>query len=504
MILLIGLYLEADAARLRELMECLDRNVAKPCIEGVHIFMDTPTCHEQLSSSFPQLKSCKVRLIDFRRRVTYKDLLSYANLQLAGNIVVIANADIFFDHTLARLEPQDLTGKLLCLSRWDLEADGNARFFDHPSSQDAWIFHAPIRDFPCSFYFGVPGCDNRLAWEARNAGLVILNPSRSIRAYHLHLTRVRRYSESQRVFGPTSAVPARFLETRWLWFVVPCMGRLNDLQRTVPTIASQPRSTYVLVNYACPDEAGSWVSAHYPSARIVSCQARQSFKGAEARNRGAAAVDDDGIICFLDADVSVAADFSAHVLANFQPHTFLVPDQEGRGLSTTLICRKSDFDRAGGFDEAFMDWGAEVADLRDSLRRMGLAEHTFAASPLSHPHACHRTSFATGNNHREDILAIHDAYRDAKAAVLNDAPDAGATLRRLKSLVNVCQTRATTKTDTPLAAVAFRENMGYTIEQLHEGASSHNNDPRPFALIPETLAGRSYTQVVSCSVSPIE
>jgi hypothetical protein len=82
-------------------------------------------------------------------------------------------------------------------------------------SQDAWIFDTPLCDFPCNFYFGVPGCDNRLAWEASRAGLTLINPSRSIRAYHLHLTGVRRYSERQRVAGPTASVPATFMESSY-------------------------------------------------------------------------------------------------------------------------------------------------------------------------------------------------------------------------------------------------------------------------------------------------
>jgi hypothetical protein len=58
--------------------------------------------------------------------------------------------------------------------------------------------------------------------------------------------------------------------------------------------------------------------------------------------------------------------------------------------------------------------------------------------------------------------------------------------------------------EAPCATVAFRETMGYTIARLEPGASSHNNDPRPFTVIPDPLAGKSFTQVVSCSVSPIE
>jgi hypothetical protein len=46
--------------------------------------------------------------------------------------------------------------------------------------------------------------------------------------------------------------------------------------------------------------------------------------------------------------------------------------------------------------------------------------------------------------------------------------------------------------------------MGYTVAQLAPGVSSHNNDARPFGAIPRSLAGRSFTQVVACRVSPVE
>jgi hypothetical protein len=46
--------------------------------------------------------------------------------------------------------------------------------------------------------------------------------------------------------------------------------------------------------------------------------------------------------------------------------------------------------------------------------------------------------------------------------------------------------------------------MGYTVVHLEPGASSHNNDSRPFEYIPPLLAGSPFTQVVACSESPVE
>jgi 2-O-methyltransferase len=212
MILLTGFYEDADLRRRGEILECVRRNTGNDHIDEIHLFVEGPLDADGLLAAYPPLAAAKIRLIPQGRRVTYRRLFDYANERLPGRRVIIANADIYFDHTLARLGAYDLSGKLLCLSRWDAQSDGSARFFDHPASQDAWIFQTPIREFPCDWSLGVPGCDNRLAWEAERAGLALSNPSRSLRACHLHSSGVRRYSEAHRLAGPTRQVFARFLE----------------------------------------------------------------------------------------------------------------------------------------------------------------------------------------------------------------------------------------------------------------------------------------------------
>jgi FkbM family methyltransferase len=210
MILLTAFYADPDPNRCGELLECLKRNLEHTQFEEVHVFVEDASAHELLHRWFAAAP--KLRLLQQGRRATYRDLFAHANTLPRGRIVIIANADIFFDESLARLNGHELSGRLLCLSRWDVRPDGSVAFFDHSASQDAWIFQTPIRKFPCDFHLGVPGCDNRLAWEAGHAGLQVSNPGRSVRANHLHLSGVRRYSERQRLAGPTSVVPASFLE----------------------------------------------------------------------------------------------------------------------------------------------------------------------------------------------------------------------------------------------------------------------------------------------------
>ena len=499
MILLTDFYLDPDPARRAELLECTARNTANPLIDEIHLFVAGNSIAEAARSADSRLRGDKLRWNEFGPRPTYQDLFAYANRALHGQRVIIANADIYFDDTLRRLDGYDLTGRLLCLSRWDVcDDEGGATLFEQPASQDAWIFEAPVTSPRCNFHLGVLGCDNRLAWEAEQVGLRLSNPSRSIRAYHLHRSQVRRYAPNVWLPGPTRSVPATFLGTPWLWFVVPCMDRLTDVQRTAGTLLTQPSSSYVLVDYASRDGAGDWARLQHPEITVLRVLHRLTFHGAEARNRGAGAVDDDGIICFLDADVCAGPGFAEFVLTTLEPGSFLAA-ASGRGLDSVLACWKSDFDRAGGFDEAFREWGDECADFCSTLRSAGLTEHTVAEGQL---HG------APSRRNGEARYGIHAAYRQAKSEILRQTGGRPISLRARREIYTAIaqqhQSTGVPPDDAWLARLAFRERMGYSIATLETGVSSHNNVWRPFTNIPLELVGLPFTQVVASSVSTIE
>ncbi len=211
MILLVGFYEDADAARTGEFIDCLRRNCANPFIDRVIGFVEMVTTADDVRVRWPSLVHPKLELVAHGRRLTYDSLFELANRRFAGAAVVIANADIYFDETLALLDEVNLAGTLLCLSRWDIGDDDTACHYDMPFSQDAWIFEPPLPRLNCNFAMGLPGCDNRLAFEAERAGLVVSNPSRSIRANHLHRSKVRRYADTDRLHGPTRMLPSSFL-----------------------------------------------------------------------------------------------------------------------------------------------------------------------------------------------------------------------------------------------------------------------------------------------------
>lgn len=129
--------------------------------------------------------------------ITFARMLQYAQQYLVGKFVVLSNADISFDISLAMLhqisDRVSLKHTLISLSRDD-QCDPN----NYIGSHDAWIIVPPLRNFEevinhTDFYCGGKwgwGCENRFMWEMQHrAGLESVNPCLSIRASHVHVTQ---------------------------------------------------------------------------------------------------------------------------------------------------------------------------------------------------------------------------------------------------------------------------------------------------------------------------
>jgi hypothetical protein len=93
-VLLTAYYADPDPARRDEFVDCLARNAANELIDVVHVLLE--------DGARPELADTKLHLVELGRRATYGDLFAYANAHLPGRRVAIANADIYFDASLAR------------------------------------------------------------------------------------------------------------------------------------------------------------------------------------------------------------------------------------------------------------------------------------------------------------------------------------------------------------------------------------------------------------------
>ena len=88
--------------------------------------------------------------------------------------------------------------ELVVLSRWDVDDSGSLKFFDNNGSQDVWIFRGVPENVDGNIKIGIPGCENRIAYEFKSNGYSVKNVGRIIKAIHLHLSGLRNYTEQDR------------------------------------------------------------------------------------------------------------------------------------------------------------------------------------------------------------------------------------------------------------------------------------------------------------------
>lgn len=139
-------------------------------------------------------------------------MFDLANKEYPNNRIIVSNADIFFDETLQLLDPYDLHGKFLTLSRWEVRRDGTLSEHSFSGgSHDTWIFKTPlpVLDESRLIKIGTLGCENVIAYQAQQCGLELFNPSYSIKCCHLHRSQIRNYAKKYpyREMGSVCPVP---------------------------------------------------------------------------------------------------------------------------------------------------------------------------------------------------------------------------------------------------------------------------------------------------------
>lgn len=172
-------------------------------------------------------------------RLTYAHVTRTAVSE--GTVYIILNSDIVVPEAAARQIGELLCRKgraaSICLSRYEssLEAmrgadeDAKARLRpNHRGSQDLWAFRggSHIRDLRgVDVPLGIPGCDHRIAW-ALNQRTETLNPSLSIRTYHVHKSNFRTYTKASKIPKPWHYISATAILARGSLLASP--GRQDE------------------------------------------------------------------------------------------------------------------------------------------------------------------------------------------------------------------------------------------------------------------------------------
>jgi glycosyltransferase involved in cell wall biosynthesis len=147
-----------------------------------------------------------------------------------------------------------------------------------------------------------------------------------------------------------------------LSIITTCKGRLAHLKQTLPAMVAQADTEVIVVDYACPEGTADWVAATFPQVRVVRIERAPFFNVARARNSGAAQAHGRWL-CFVDADILLAADFAVRVRPLLQNDAFHVFANPQPAVLGAVVCRPADFTAIGGYDDVIEGYGTEDRDL---------------------------------------------------------------------------------------------------------------------------------------------
>jgi predicted O-linked N-acetylglucosamine transferase (SPINDLY family)/glycosyltransferase involved in cell wall biosynthesis len=202
--LLLQYYKPAEKERADELNECLTRNLMSGLFKEIHIFTEQ---HYDFDKIVDKSMCHNIKQVIINKRLSYQDMIKYVNEYLPNKICTLANTDIFFDTTINIVKDINMTNIIFALSRYDMQKDGTHKPFTHSGafgnpcidSQDVWIFKSPLKEIEHDFELGNWGCDNAFAALLYKNGYELLNPSLTIKTYHLDLTDTRAHDEGKKV-----------------------------------------------------------------------------------------------------------------------------------------------------------------------------------------------------------------------------------------------------------------------------------------------------------------
>lgn len=192
-------YRDKSDIRQAELDFCLQKNIDNPLIDRIVLFAEAEP---------PQ--SPKIEIVS-NKRPQYRDFFNLiCERANQHDISIIANSDIYFDGSLNKIL---LNGKTaIALSRWDVKPGQSPKLHNCSGSQDAWIFLGKVLRVRYSeFYLGIPGCDNRIAWELSRAGYKLINPAHSVFCYHYHPSDLHTYHNEQGTIIPHCYIAKPYL-----------------------------------------------------------------------------------------------------------------------------------------------------------------------------------------------------------------------------------------------------------------------------------------------------
>ncbi len=164
----------SSAEREEEFVECLRKNAG--CAEIGRVLLveeEAPIADARAAAAASQ----KIEVTKLGRRLSWDEAVAMACERVPSGVCCVANADVHFDETLAKLRKWTRWGdSMVALSR---NCEPNT------GSADAWIFKTPLA-LKAEVNFGQMFMQRRVCAVAQDARLLVVNPATSIMLRHLH------------------------------------------------------------------------------------------------------------------------------------------------------------------------------------------------------------------------------------------------------------------------------------------------------------------------------
>lgn len=199
-VLFIQWYNPDDPEVLKNITECLDKNLHNKFIYKICLLLE----HDSVKKSIPSIftNNFKIDLYTIGHRVSYKDWITIAEERYKPYIKILSNTDIYFDYTLQALLTQNFNSNTVySITRKDLDTNGNIvqshdTYKDgiNPTnpiySQDCWIYRDTLNHSlnvnNLNYQLGIGNCDRIFKKIiSEDAGIHFINLYPHINAIHV-------------------------------------------------------------------------------------------------------------------------------------------------------------------------------------------------------------------------------------------------------------------------------------------------------------------------------
>ena len=191
-------YYSDNSTRQKDIDFCFDKNMAIETYDRIYLII-SESDYKRLLDYTPlnfMVKNIasKIIFILFEKQPSFSNYIDIINaVSDEDDINIFLNSDCYACEKTIENVYRIKKDEMWCLQKYNIiDEDFNLFFEDVSCSQDVWIFRGKPKEIKnIDFYFGVPGCDNRFAYESEASGYTLLNPSLDIKFYHYHLSEVR-------------------------------------------------------------------------------------------------------------------------------------------------------------------------------------------------------------------------------------------------------------------------------------------------------------------------